>query len=27
MNPMGTGSGADIFGDLVEKVPANEQAD
>jgi NAD(P)-dependent dehydrogenase (short-subunit alcohol dehydrogenase family) len=22
MNPMGTGSGADIFGDLVEKVPA-----
>ncbi|KAH8796108.1 hypothetical protein F5882DRAFT_396659 [Hyaloscypha sp. PMI_1271] len=22
MNPMGTGSGADIFGDLVQKVPA-----
>lgn len=22
MNPMGTGAGADIFGDLVEKVPA-----
>lgn len=22
MNPMGTGSGADIFGDLVSKVPA-----
>ena len=22
MNPMGTGSSADIFGDLVEKVPA-----
>jgi NAD(P)-dependent dehydrogenase (short-subunit alcohol dehydrogenase family) len=22
MNPMGSGSGADIFGDLVEKVPA-----
>lgn len=22
MNPMDTGSGADIFGDLVEKVPA-----
>jgi NAD(P)-dependent dehydrogenase (short-subunit alcohol dehydrogenase family) len=22
MNPMGSGAGADIFGDLVEKVPA-----
>ena len=22
MNPMGTGQGADIFGDLVQKVPA-----
>jgi NAD(P)-dependent dehydrogenase (short-subunit alcohol dehydrogenase family) len=22
MNPMGSGSGADIFGDLVQKVPA-----
>jgi NAD(P)-dependent dehydrogenase (short-subunit alcohol dehydrogenase family) len=22
MNPMGSGSSADIFGDLVEKVPA-----
>lgn len=22
MNPMGTGAGADIFGDLVQKVPA-----
>ena len=23
MNPLGTGSGADIFRDLVQKVPAN----
>lgn len=27
MNPMGTGAGADIFGDLVEKVPAKRAGD
>jgi len=27
MNPMGTGKGADIFGDLVQKVPAKRAGD
>ncbi len=27
MNPMGTGKGADIFGNLVEKVPAKRAGD
>jgi NAD(P)-dependent dehydrogenase (short-subunit alcohol dehydrogenase family) len=27
MNPMGTGKGADIFGDLVQKVPAKRTGD